>query len=148
MLHIIQPSWGIWVQGKTALFVVRSICIQLYIFFFFSKEMYDYNQVIYVYKHYVFWQKYSWECELTKRLEMLPLTWIWLLWKNLCLNVDISLFPCHCARQSLPIHHYHFDISHCKLTLTLMILLLKVFSTTIMSSESAGESVPSWLQTT
>lgn len=33
-----------------------------------------------------------------------------------------------------------------KLTLTLMILLLKLFNTTIMSSESAGESVPSWLQ--
>ena len=31
-------------------------------------------------------------------------------------------------------------------TLTLMILLLKLFSTTMMSSESAGESVPSWLQ--
>lgn len=33
-----------------------------------------------------------------------------------------------------------------ELTLTLMILLLKLFSTTIMSSESAGESVPSWLR--
>lgn len=33
-----------------------------------------------------------------------------------------------------------------ELTLTLMILLLKLFNTTMMSSESAGESVPSWLQ--
>lgn len=33
-----------------------------------------------------------------------------------------------------------------RLTLTLMILLLKLFSTTTMSSDSAGESVPSWLR--
>lgn len=31
-------------------------------------------------------------------------------------------------------------------TLTLMILLLKLLSTTTMSSDSAGESVPSWLR--
>lgn len=30
-------------------------------------------------------------------------------------------------------------------TLTLMTLVLKLFNTTTMSSESAGESVPSWL---
>lgn len=45
----------------------------------------------------------------------------------------------YCGRQS---RHVFTG----KLTLTLMILLLKLFSTTIMSSESAGESVPSWLQ--
>lgn len=34
-----------------------------------------------------------------------------------------------------------------ELTFTLMMRLLKLFSTTIMSSESDGESVPSWLRT-
>ena len=49
----------------------------------------------------------------------------------------------HCSHAAMP-DSRHFITG--ELTLTLMILLLKLFSTTIMSSESVGESVPSWLQ--
>lgn len=76
-----------------------------------------------------------------KRYKQIAKWWTEMDWLNIFIKylkiIFLSLVPRYCTR-------FHFFTS--KLTLTLMILLLKLFNTTIMSSESAGESVPSWLQ--
>lgn len=94
--------------------------------------------------------------------------WHTLLWSPICLCFHYShseglrssclLFSAPKMRKKtwnspIVLIFYHLDTSHKKqrfkkLTLTLMILLWKLFSTTMTSPASAGESVPSCLKST